>query len=609
METLVSLKNTYADFKKAYDIDLANAKGELRKGLKYGEFYDLPMERNTILYYIGNDEKQFKNVTKLLEWHITKQEYNFKIVVGKNIDKDRLPEQVKENVMGEASEKAIRSFVSAEYIIANGMLPRYFVRKQFQKVIQVFDNVDKTLNKEQISQDRISWMLNSTMIFVNECDKKTFLKDYHIPQEYAKSVFEIDHEPRWEEKVIAKIHDTDILKEQSDKKHILLVASAWNLGGHEETYIKLFANNINYDKYDLTLLMKRPDNGNSEEVLQNINENMRIIYRRGTFPCNKEEYTKTQYLLKNFDSLKDIEKAYELLDRKIIQRECRRMLGDMEFLEVVFIGKHSAVWSVIAENVKAVHHVRLINHDLQQELLGYTTEAKQLGFYNKIHLYEHMFDKIVFTNVQYLKSTVEQNYFLNPKVTVFEFPNKISDDIKADKLQYVEYEGKHYFIGQEYEYLHGGKRITLFPVPSSEDKAYIANSDMCDKDTLVKMFTEIYKQDPHSLFVVYGKDAEDVRQSGRQMGLDGRIETIERKTLETISAPGQYLNSFEACLITEDDQEYCPITAYMELIGKKILIYQNDTLMEYQRSKFKDLNTYNTYVQQLWDQFFDGKLE
>ena len=73
--------------------------------------------------------------------------------------------------------------------------------------------------------------------------------------------------------------------------------------------------------------MKRPANGKSEEVLQSINDKMRIVYRKGTFSCTEDEYIKTQYLLKNFDAFEDIDEAQKKLDREIIDRECKRRLS------------------------------------------------------------------------------------------------------------------------------------------------------------------------------------------------------------------------------------------------------------------------------------------
>ena len=57
---------------------------------------------------------------------------------------------------------------------------------------------------------------------------------------------------------------------------------------------------MNYDQKDVILVMKRPEDGYKEDIVQHLNEHVRIIYRQGTFPCSAAEYIDVQYLLKNF---------------------------------------------------------------------------------------------------------------------------------------------------------------------------------------------------------------------------------------------------------------------------------------------------------------------
>lgn len=613
MDTLVSLKNTYSDFKQSYEIDLMNAKGELKNSLKYGEFYKLPIKKNLIVFYLANQKELNTNIIQVLN-NIAKNEmsdqFSFVIIAGKKVPIDNILEKLQKTIVYPSNEKAVETFASAEYIIANGNLPPYFVKKEEQKVIQIFDELDYKSAKNKNSRNRISWMLNSSVIFIEKDNKETFIENYKIPEEYIGRIKTIISKEKLSEQVLNELNNTNVLKKiEKKKKNILIVASSWNLRGHEKTYIKLIADNINYDKYDLTLVLKRPTNGNSEEELQSINERIRIIYRKGTFSCTKEEYIRIQYLLKNFDAFKEIQKAYDLLDKKVVQRECKRILGDMEFSEVIYIGKHSAVWSVFTEEIKSQHKIRIINHDLQEELYGYTTEVKQLGFYNKLKLYDDIFEQIIFTDSKFEEKAVAEKYFSKAKVASFEFPNRIYGNQNSRKSQYVEYHGKKYFMGQQYEYLHGGMSIVLFPVPRKNQKAYIANGNLSDKELLIKMFLKLYEQDHSSLLVIYGKDSEDIRQYAKQYGIAENIEIIEQKTLETVMILGQYLENFEGCLITGKREEYCLISTLMELIGKRLITYKNGILMECKEVLFKNLDEYNIYVQERWNQFLNANIK
>ena len=54
MDTLVSLKSTYREFKYDHEIKLASVKGELKNSLRYGEAYELPVQEKFMIFYIGN---------------------------------------------------------------------------------------------------------------------------------------------------------------------------------------------------------------------------------------------------------------------------------------------------------------------------------------------------------------------------------------------------------------------------------------------------------------------------------------------------------------------------------------------------------------------------
>lgn len=612
MDTLVSLKSTYREFKYDQEIKLASVKGELKNSLRYGEAYELPVQQKFILFYLGNSKLIGETMIRVLEYYAQikeKKQIFIHIIAGKRVQQDQIPVPLQENIIRPGSKEAVKDFAMAEYILTKGILPKYFVRKPDQKVVQIFDQIDTTFDKKRNSENKISWILNSSHIFVKPEDKAMFLDRYYIPDEYNSRIYEMK-EVNPAEDIIKKMCHTNKTEEKESgqkKKNILIIASSWKIGGHEECYIKLMAENIDYEKYDLTLVMKRPFGGNREEAVQSFHDKMRIIYRKGTFSCSQKDYIKTQYLLKNFDSFEEIEKAYPMLDRKIIEREKRRILGDMAFSQVIYIGRHSAVWSMLAENIKADCKLRILNHDLNDELLSYKTEEKQLGFYNKMKLYDHIFDQIVFTKSQYMKSTIREQYVKKAKATSFEFANQITKNSDEHKAQCVEYQGRRYFVGQRYEYSHGGERIVLFPLPESEEKAYLANADLCNKKILLKIFEMLYKQDENSLLIIYGRDAKMIRQAAKEYKLDERIKILERKSLEMNHDPRRYFKYFEGCIITDEEDKNGMISIVMSLLGKKLITFEGDKITDLKINRFKDVTDYNEYIKERWNQFYDTR--
>lgn len=90
---------------------------------------------------------------------------------------------------------------------------------------------------------------------------------------------------RSKEEIIDHILNRKIEDVKSDKEHILIFVSAWKDEELEERYLRLITDNMNYDQKDVILVRKRPEDGYKEDIVQHLNEHVRIIYRQGTFPC------------------------------------------------------------------------------------------------------------------------------------------------------------------------------------------------------------------------------------------------------------------------------------------------------------------------------------
>lgn len=58
METLISYKNSYSDFKQSYQVQLEHAKGQLKYGIRYGENYRLPLDEKKVVFYLSNNEPE-----------------------------------------------------------------------------------------------------------------------------------------------------------------------------------------------------------------------------------------------------------------------------------------------------------------------------------------------------------------------------------------------------------------------------------------------------------------------------------------------------------------------------------------------------------------------
>ena len=415
METLISYKNSYSDFKQSYQVQLEHAKGQLKYGIRYGENYRLPLDEKKVVFYLSNNDQRMECLLKVMEAFVKfnlDQEYTIKVIFGAKLDKNLIPKAFQKYIEHPSDAEAQEDLATAKYLLSGESLPKYFVRKEGQNVIRFFDEFHKEENNRlELAQNKLSWLINSTFVFTEDAKSAEYLSDNPYFMELQGKVEQFSENIiRSKEEIIDHILNRKIEDVKSDKEHILIFVSAWKDEELEERYLRLITDNMNYDQKDVILVMKRPEDGYKEDIVQHLNEHVRIIYRQGTFPCSAAEYIDVQYLLKNFDSFEDVEKAYGHLNTQVIQRETKRLFGDRLFHDVIYIGAHSALWTILAGCVEAKNRLRIQYTDLVIDDQEAITEAKKRAFSNRMELYQLAFDKIVFPNLRYKEQAIEREY-------------------------------------------------------------------------------------------------------------------------------------------------------------------------------------------------------
>ena len=605
METLISYKNSYSDFKQSYQVQLEHAKGQLKYGIRYGENYRLPLDEKKVVFYLSNNDQRMECLLKVMEAFVKfnlDQEYTIKVIFGAKLDKNLIPKAFQKYIEHPSDAEAQEDLATAKYLLSGESLPKYFVRKEGQNVIRFFDEFHKEENNRlELAQNKLSWLINSTFVFTEDAKSAEYLSDNPYFMELQGKVEQFSENIiRSKEEIIDHILNRKIEDVKSDKEHILIFVSAWKDEELEERYLRLITDNMNYDQKDVILVMKRPEDGYKEDIVQHLNEHVRIIYRQGTFPCSAAEYIDVQYLLKNFDSFEDVEKAYGHLNTQVIQRETKRLFGDRLFHDVIYIGAHSALWTILAGCVEAKNRLRIQYTDLVIDDQEAITESKKRAFSNRMELYQLAFDKIVFPNLRYKEQAIEREYVKAEKACYFEFPTKINleNDKKYENISYL---GNLYFIGSRFEYEYGGVRLDLFPIPEEGKLKYITNAEICDESELLEMFTKMQEKD--SQLVLYGETAAKIRETAKQFGVEDQMLLIEKERLDFSDQMEKYLDSFDGYLYVGNESSYCPIRAGMELLGKDIFVMEDGIIKKDEKKQFKDERSFEEFRMKKWDDF------
>lgn len=147
-----------------------------------------------------------------------------------------------------------------------------------------------------------------------------------------------------------------------EKYRIILFPSTLKDNGITTSAINLL-NNIDYDKYDVTVIAQNLRNKVALKNLNKINKNARIMFRFG-WPIYTVQEVYIDQLLKNRSVTKELEPLYP---KKAYQREVRRLTGCSHFNVSVDFSGYSYYWAKFMVEMNADKKVIYQHNDLHAE--------------------------------------------------------------------------------------------------------------------------------------------------------------------------------------------------------------------------------------------------
>ena len=611
MESLNSFKDVYSDFKTDLENKMSQRKGRIKDGIIYGEYYDLPITKNKIVYYFHQEDRQnpvFRMMADYMLSDMKEKEKSFFIIISNKVQKEALPAKYRSFILEENRREAKEAVACAEFIIAGNGLPKYFVKKKQQMVIRFLSFVKEKPGRSWLAQNRISWFMNSSLIFVETEEEKRILEiDYQLKGLFEGEIAVISEnqiKKNWIPELRRRRSENDKQSANLDisRKKILILNGQ---GMREEgKMIGVIADSLDSRQYDITLAMKKAANIEDEEI-NNLNSNVRLIYREGSFSCSMEEYIDIQYLLKNFHAFEDLERAYKFLNQRIVQRECRRLWGNVEFDAVIYVGNHSAVWPVIAGGVKAKKKIRIESRNLEQEEQRRQTKNKKKSFLNMMQLYQLIFDKIIFPSKSDMIQAIKRHFIMKGKGEYFYYPagNVVPEQENSKNL--IWYQKDQFFVASEKISACGRGQIELLPLPNEKKKAYIIDGDLhCIEEILkeIQRGTLLNQDMDLTICAVERYDSKRLRERYQI----NYLKIIDRDMLTSSPFMSGYLRYFEGC-IAAAEWKFSPIRISMEFLGKEILVYKNQKLIRQDEKCFNSEQDYLSYMEKSWEEILMKK--
>lgn len=353
----------------------------------------------------------------------------------------------------------------------------------------------------------------------------------------------------------------------SNKKNILIYCGSFLNNGITASAINLL-NNIDYTKYDVSIISTSELNKVSEYNISNVNYNAKIIYRCGKMLSLKNEYVKYKHISSN-GLLENINEDKEILS--LYQREFKRLFGNSKFDVVIDFGGYSEFWALLFATSKINKRIIYQHSDMMKEYnMNRFPHGKVIfplynNFTNIISVSKHVMNN---NKKNLLNWNIEVEKKLNYIPNTINYKNiiQLSNHKSSIKLN-----NKDYCIGN-YEYKNGNK-IILEAFPSVDETRinFICIGRISpekDHEKLIRAFKRVNEVNRNTKLYIVGEGV-------LSKTLEKQI--IELDMQEDIILTGQLKNPFSLakqcdCFVLSSNHEGQPMVLLEMLILNKDII-------------------------------------
>lgn len=319
---------------------------------------------------------------------------------------------------------------------------------------------------------------------------------------------------------------------KTDKKKIFMLRGKMLKNGITSSMINLL-NRIDYDKYDITLLIVNCKEDTQVKAYRNINPNVRVLYRNSTFNVTFFENVKMK-LRHRFGSRTPFHKVFE--------NDWIRTVGDSKFDVIVDFEGYNVYFQQMILQDRSIPKYEWLHNDMHREYMtkmswlpnifhnykyfdGIVACGKEIGRVNKEYLCEKYIDSkkltyahnvIDFERVNELSKEEHMGEFNGKPAFVLHEAYSLESASKRGKTVTENVEKD--FLPEVPEYNSEGKRNTRFVAVGrlSQEKNH---------KCLVEAFAKLLKDQPDAYLYILGDGPllKEVRALADSLGVTGHV--------------------------------------------------------------------------------------
>ncbi|MCS4487112.1 glycosyltransferase [Staphylococcus americanisciuri] len=353
--------------------------------------------------------------------------------------------------------------------------------------------------------------------------------DYKENYENFKKLYVPYDDGHVTERLVESIFSDEKVEMQYAKKHILMYPGGMKNNGITTSAINLLEN-IDYDKYDVTIFLGNSKNDDVLSNLAQVNKNVRIILRKGPLLATTAE-TYQNTFIKNRGLQSQLEK--KLYPNDVYKREFRKIFGNAKFDYVIDFSGYSMFWSKILLGTESKKKLIFLHSDIQSDM-NRTIDGKKPHYLNLkgvISMYPQ-FDHLV--SVSEETSKLNMRNLSQPNIS-----NKFTsamNTININRIETLKNDESDFFINHDQKVLAILKNNQIKGIEFNDtDFKVMAMGRLSPEkgfDILIKSFKQVVQQNADAKLYILGEGPirKELENLIRSLKLDNNVYLVGQKS-------------------------------------------------------------------------------
>lgn len=379
--------------------------GKLKRNLFYGTKLGEPLRRGEAIIWLGAsytlddgyDKALIEDVVSSLDG--TGQIYIYS--VDSEVAAKLIADFPKQTV--DTERVALELLATCETVVSVSLLPTLYRMREGQHHIHILTAADLSLNRYARSRGMAACLFSADWIVTqSKEDLAQVVEAYWLDGMYQGNLVPL----QLGKTVGSTIADilagrTDNFSSVSCKQsnNRLLIFCDCCPHNSSSDYCLHLVNLIDLETTDVTVVIQSyNDEEFAYELVDSLDERVRILSRIGSFSCDEESYLAVQVINEIILDHENPLELFEILPKQTLQDEVSRMLPNMQFNSFVYCARDRKLWTLISSAITATRKTMLQLEYFSCMPPASGNEERVLRFTNKSAIIDTVFDAVGFAN-------------------------------------------------------------------------------------------------------------------------------------------------------------------------------------------------------------------